>query len=43
MITKCPDEFNPDVDWIMFLFHLHNSTVDLDDHVVIHFLRQLRV
>jgi hypothetical protein len=44
LATKCPDlnVFNPDWKHLVYLFHLHSTTVDPDDHVVIHFLRQLR-
>jgi hypothetical protein len=43
LVTKCPDllSINPDVNLIALLFHLHNSTVDFDEHIVIYFLRSL--
>jgi hypothetical protein len=44
LITKCEElaEFNPDWKHIMFLFHLNNTSIDPDDHVIIHFMRWLQ-
>jgi hypothetical protein len=43
LVVKCPDllSINPDVDLLVFLFHLHNSTIDFDDYAV-KCLRSLR-
>jgi transposase len=43
LATKCPDlnVLTPDWKRLVYLFHLHNTTVDPDDHLVIRFLRWL--
>jgi len=43
LVAKCPDllSVNPDVDLLVFLFLIHNSSVDFDEHIVIYYLRSL--
>jgi hypothetical protein len=44
LITKCEEfeAFNPDWRYVVFLFHLHHTSIGPGDHLVVHFLRWLR-
>jgi hypothetical protein len=44
LITKCAElaEFNPDWKRVVYLFHLSHTGIDVDDHLVVHFVRWLR-